>query len=154
MQAAGLRNLSCPWSCSRKSWEKHQWWLPLLLGASKLRLFALGIWLTCVAAMYMPSYVPVYLDADFGLQTSSLAWPWTCPFPVALTGDLAYYADSEHPHWSCPARLFQILSDRTLDSEVPALAALVRLMAYLCFWSSQTSLLSDSKIRGSKWMQS
>lgn len=83
MQVAGQRYLSCPWSCLQKSSEKHQWRLPLLLGAPNLSLSSLGIWLTYAAAMCMPKHVPVHLDADFGLRTSSLAWPGTRPIPCS-----------------------------------------------------------------------
>lgn len=61
MKVAGLGNLSCTQNCLRKAWEKHQQRLPLLFGAFNLQLFVPGMWLSCVAAMAMPSCAVCWL---------------------------------------------------------------------------------------------
>lgn len=125
------------------SWERPSWgslplvsdW-PTLQPCARLATY-LFIWMLTLAFRQAP-----WLD------------PGPAPFPVAPNGDLVSYADAEHRHRPCPARLLQMLSDKTLDSKVPALAALIRLLAYFRFWSSQPSLLSWLQDRGGKWMQS
>jgi len=84
----------------------------------------------CKLRLYICACLAVYLFIWILILAFRLA-PWLdlgpAPLPVDLAGKLVYYFEPGHRCCPCPACLIQIPSGRTLDSEVPSLAALIRL---------------------------